>query len=71
LSSSKKYLFCYSHREGEEGGKLNQREGEDGGKLNQREGERGKNTNVTDPYLQSRNSDKHLPQSPFTGQFFR
>jgi hypothetical protein len=53
--------------------------------LNQREGERGtqestdskagfENTNMTEctqeiAYLQAINSDKHLPQSPLTGQF--
>jgi len=57
----------------------------EGGELNQREGERGntgeyrsqswvENTNITEytqatAYLQIL-SDKHLPQSPFTGQFF-
>jgi hypothetical protein len=48
-----------------------------GGDLNQREGERGnsspswvKNTNVTD-CLQSIKSDKHLPQIPLTGRFFK
>ncbi len=53
-----------------------------GGELNQREGERGnisqswvENTNMTEctqeiGYLQSVNSDKNLPQSPFTGRFF-
>jgi hypothetical protein len=35
-----------------------------------------KNTNMTEctqgiGYLQSINSGKHLPESPFTGQFFR
>jgi hypothetical protein len=56
-----------------------------GGELNQREGERGnrgvyrllswvENTNMTEctqdiGYLQSINSDKHLSQSHFTGQF--
>ncbi len=29
----------------------------------------GSNTNMTDLYLQSINSDKHLPQSPSSGQF--
>ncbi len=54
--------------------------------MNQREGERGnsgeyrsqswlENTNMTEckqeiGYLKSNNSDKHLPQSPFTGKFF-
>ncbi len=58
-----------------------------GGKLNQREGERGnrgqyrtqrwvENTNMTEctqelGYLQSINSCKYLPQSPYTGQFFQ
>jgi hypothetical protein len=57
------------------------------GELNQREGEKGnrgdarsqcwlENTNMTDftqviGYLQSKKSDEHLPQSPFTGQFLR
>jgi hypothetical protein len=47
------------------------------GELNPREGERGsssqswvKNTNMNDLYLQSVNSEKDLPQSPLTGQFF-
>jgi hypothetical protein len=58
-----------------------------GGELNQRDGERGKkgeyrsqslfeNTNMTEctqeiGYLQSIDSDKHLPQCPFKGQLFR
>ena len=51
----------------------------EGGTMNQREGLKGnssqswvKNTNMTDCllYLQSKNSNKHLPQSPFTGKFF-
>ncbi len=51
-------------------------QGRGGGKLNQREGHRGnspqswvKNTNMTDGISSLLNSDKHLPQSPFTGQF--
>ncbi len=47
-----------------------------GGELNQREGLSGnssqiwfENTNMIWLYLQSINSDKHMPQSPFTGQF--
>jgi hypothetical protein len=56
--------------------------GGEGAELNQREGERGsksqswvENTNMTEctqeiGYLQSIDSDKHLPQSPFPGQFF-
>ncbi len=45
--------------------------------LNQREVKRDnssqswvENTNMLTVYLRSENSDKHLPQSPFTGQFF-
>ncbi len=57
-------------------GELSQREGESG---NGNTGEYRsqswvKNTNMTEftqdiGYLQSINSDKHLPQGPFTGQF--
>ncbi len=55
--------------------------GEVGGELNQREGERGsiskswvENTSMAEctqeiGYLQFVNSDKNLPQSPFTGKF--
>ncbi len=49
---------------------------EGGGELNQREGERGnspeswvENTNWL--YLQSVNSDKHMPQSPFIDNFLK
>jgi hypothetical protein len=58
-----------------------------GGELNQRAGERGnrgehrlqswvENTNMTEctqkiGYLQSINSDKHLPQNPLTSSFCR
>jgi hypothetical protein len=70
------YLPRYSHRDGGGGG---------GGVLNynQREGERGnrsqswvENTNMTEctqeiGYLRSIISDKHLPQSRYTDQFFR
>jgi hypothetical protein len=57
--------------------------GGEGPELNQREDERGsksqswvENTNMTEctqeiGYLQSINTDKHLPQSPFLSQFFR
>ncbi len=48
-----------------------------GGEVNQRRSYRGnssqswvENTNMTRLYLQSINSNKHLPQSPFTGQVF-
>jgi hypothetical protein len=46
-----------------------------GGEFNQREG-RGATVHIRKAglnvqYLQSINSDKHLPQSPFTGKFFR
>ncbi len=63
----------------------NKGKGGRGGELNQREGERGnrgeyrsqswvENTNMTEctqeiGYLQSINSDKHLPQNLFTGKF--
>ncbi len=53
--------------------------GKEGGgeELNQREGKREQFTKLGRKYqhdwlyLQSINSDKHLPRSPFTGQFFR
>jgi hypothetical protein len=57
--------YTYSHREGREGGELNQ-------------GKKGEGQQFTQlspkyqhdcPYLQSINSDKHMPQSPLTGQF--
>jgi hypothetical protein len=42
-----------------------------GEELNQREGERGISTQSwVKNIIQSINSDKHLPQSPFTGLFF-
>ncbi len=48
----------YSHKEGETGEELNQREG------------RGATVQADCLYLQSLNSDKHLPQIPFTSKFF-
>ncbi len=40
-----------------------------GGELNQREGERG---NSSQSWVENTNmADKHLPQSPFTGQSFQ
>ncbi len=67
--------YTYSHGGGGEGGELNQREWE---RVNR--GEYGsqswvENTNMTEctqdiGCLQSINSDKHLPQSPFTSQFY-
>ncbi len=56
--------YTYSHMEGGKGGELT------------REKARGatvhswvENTNMTDCISCSINSDKHLPQSPFTGKF--
>jgi hypothetical protein len=65
----------YLHREVE--GELNQREGERGnlqGRVQITSWV--ENTNMTECtqeicFLYSLNSDKHLPQCPFTGQFFR
>jgi hypothetical protein len=67
-------LYTYSHKEGG-GGELNQREGVRGNRLVYRSQSCVESTNVTEctqeiGYLQSINSDKHLPQSTFTGQFF-
>ncbi len=59
---------------GGEGGELNQRDGERGNREEYRSLSWVENTNITECtqeicYLQSKNSDKHLPQSPFTGHF--
>ncbi len=53
------------HREGG-GGELNQREGYKGQQFTML----GRNYRHDWLYLQSINSDTHLPQSPFTGKFF-
>jgi hypothetical protein len=63
----------YSHREG--GGELNQREGETGNRGEYRSQSWVENINMTEcmqeiGYLQSMNSDKHLPKSPFAGKGF-
>jgi hypothetical protein len=66
----------HSHREGGgRGGELNQREGERGNAEEYRSQSLIEITNMTEctqetGYLQSTNSDKHVPQSPLTGQFF-
>ncbi len=57
------------------GEELYQREGERGNRVEYRSQNWVENTNVTEfrqeiVYFQSMNSDKHLPQSPFTVQFF-
>ena len=61
-------LYTYSHREGVEGwGRVEPKrrlEGQQFTKLGQ------KYQHMIEMYLQSINSDKHLPQSPFTGKFF-
>ncbi len=59
---------------GGEGWELNQREGERGNREEYRSQSWVENTKITEwtqeiNYLQSKNSDKHLPESPFTGQF--
>ncbi len=56
-------LIQYSHREG--GGELNKRE-EERGKQFTKLGQKYQHDGL---YLQSINSYKHLPQSPFTCQF--
>ncbi len=66
------YLFTQGR---EVGGELNQREEEKGDTGDYRPQSWVKNTNMTEctqeiGYLQSINSDKHLPQSPLTFQFF-
>jgi hypothetical protein len=58
-----------------ERGELNQREGERGNRAEYRSHCRVENSNMTEcsqeiGYLQSMNSDKHLPQSSFAGQYF-
>jgi hypothetical protein len=65
LDPNVQYTYSYSHREGR-------------GELRQREGERGnsshswvENTNMNDCISSLLNSDEHLPQSPFTSNFFR
>ncbi len=71
---SKRYtLYSILHvliHKGKGGEELNQSEGE----MGQRIPKLGENTNVSEctqeiGYPQSINSDKHLPQSPYTGQF--
>ena len=67
------HLFTQGRGEGRE---LNQREGERGNRGEYRSQSWVDNTNMTEctqetGYLQSINSDKHLSQSPFIGQFFR
>ncbi len=61
-------LYTSSHREGVEGwGRVEPKrklEGQQFTKLGQ------KYQRMIEMYLQSINSDKHLPKSPFTGKFF-
>ncbi len=61
-------LYTYSHREGGKGERVEPErllEGQQFTKLGWTKCQHDW------PYLQSVNSEKHLPQSPFTGQFFR
>jgi hypothetical protein len=71
--------YAYSNREGGREGGMESCTREKGGGGNTgdyRSLNWVKNTNMTEctqeiGYLQSINSDNHLPQSPFTGQFFQ
>jgi hypothetical protein len=65
------YLFTQGRWEG---GELNQREGERGNRVEYRSQSLVENTNMIEctqeiGYLQSKNSDKHLPRNPYTGKF--